>query len=83
MLMNQPSAPASKQHTVKINQQPKRASRQPQICQQNGVMNRRKILDGLKLDDHTAINQKINAITAIELHISVDQRKRLLTLKRN
>jgi hypothetical protein len=81
--MSQPSNPILQHHGVKINQQPNRAPRQPQICQQDSVVNGCKIFDRLKLDDHTAIDQKTDAIPAIELHISVDQRKRLLTLKRN
>ena len=46
-------------------------------------MNWCKILYRLKLDDHTPINQKIDAITAVELHVLIDQRKRFLALKWN
>jgi hypothetical protein len=81
--MNQPSNPILKHNGMKVNEQSNRATREPQIRQQHRVMNWCKILDRLKFDDDPVINQKIDAITTIEFHISVDQRKRFLTLKRD
>ena len=44
-------------------------------------MNRREGLDGLQFHDDTPLDEQVNSITALELHVLVHDRNRLLALK--
>ncbi len=46
-------------------------------------MNRRERFDGFQLDYNSAVDQKIHSVPALEFHVFLDNRCRLLPFERN
>src|SRR3990170_1290274 len=66
---------------IEIDRQPQRASGEPQIGQYDGFVNRRQGLNGLQLHDDAPLDEQVNSVTALQLHVLVHDRNRLLALK--
>jgi len=57
---------------VKVNQQPQRLAREPQVRDQLGSMNGQKLLHCLEFNDDSFLNHKIKAVAAVEVHPTID-----------
>ena len=79
-LINQPPNAVLEFLHVEIDQQADVAARQLEVGEQLGFVNGLKLRHSLELHDDQVFDEQVDAIAAVDLHISIDDGQGLLAL---